>query len=66
MRLTPAATWPAQHVDIGGGTAWLRANAGRYGGDPDRMHPQRALARLGAPIASYVLDQSIELRRRDA
>ena len=61
-RLTPAATWPAQSLDIGSAIAWLRANAGRYGGDPDRIiligHSS-----AGGAVASYVLDQSINTPR---
>jgi acetyl esterase/lipase len=61
-RLTPAATWPAQSLDIGSATAWLRANAGRYGGDPNRII-LIGYSSAGGAVASYLFDQSINTPR---
>lgn len=36
-RLAPADTWPAGGEDVGLAIDWLRANVGRYGGDPARI-----------------------------
>lgn len=36
-RLAPAAQWPEGARDVGTALAWVRANIGRYGGDPERI-----------------------------
>ncbi len=36
-RLAPAHRWPAQRDDVRAGLAWVRANAGRLGVDPERL-----------------------------
>ena len=36
-RLTDEATWPAQFYDCKAVIRWVRANAGKYGLDPDRI-----------------------------
>src|ERR1043165_9924573 len=38
-RLAPAAQWPAAAQDVASLVAWLKANAARYGGDPNPIHP---------------------------
>lgn len=37
-RLAPEARYPAGAQDVGGAVAWLRLNAGRFGGDPACIH----------------------------
>ena len=36
-RLAPQHKWPSGAADIGKVVEWLRENAGRYGGDPERI-----------------------------
>jgi triacylglycerol lipase len=36
-RLAPANAWPAAAQDLRSAIAWARANAARYGGDPDNV-----------------------------
>jgi len=36
-RLAPKDPYPAGGADVGAVVAWLRANAGKYGGDPQRI-----------------------------
>jgi triacylglycerol lipase len=36
-RLAPGAPWPAGAQDLAAAIAWTRANAGRFGGDPNRI-----------------------------
>jgi acetyl esterase/lipase len=36
-RLAPAHPWPAGAEDVAGAVAWTRANAKRFGGDPERI-----------------------------
>lgn len=36
-RLAPANTWPAGADDVGLAVDWIKANIGRYGGDPNRI-----------------------------
>lgn len=36
-RLAPANAWPAGALDLASAIAWTRANAARFGGDPDRI-----------------------------
>ncbi len=36
-RLAPDHVWPAGGEDVGAAIDWLRAHAGSYGGDPDRL-----------------------------
>jgi acetyl esterase len=37
-RLAPAAQWPAAAQDVARLVAWLKSNAARYGGDPNRIY----------------------------
>jgi acetyl esterase/lipase len=37
-RLAPAAQWPAAAQDVASLVAWLKANAARHGGDPNRIY----------------------------
>ncbi len=36
-RLAPQHPWPAGAMDVGAAVAWVRANIGRHGGDPERI-----------------------------
>jgi acetyl esterase/lipase len=36
-RLAPGHTWPSGAQDVAAAVAWIRANIGAYGGDPDRI-----------------------------
>jgi acetyl esterase/lipase len=36
-RLAPDHAWPAGSQDVGAAVGWLRADAARHGGDPDRI-----------------------------
>ena len=36
-RLAPASPWPAGAQDLAAAIAWTRANAAKFGGDPDRI-----------------------------
>ena len=36
-RLQPQVAWPAQLTDVARAVAWVHANVGRYGGDPDTI-----------------------------
>jgi triacylglycerol lipase len=36
-RLAPKDPWPAAAQDVASAVAWVHANIGRYGGDPDRI-----------------------------
>lgn len=36
-RLAPASPWPAGAEDVTAAASWLKANAARFGGDPDRI-----------------------------
>ena len=36
-RLAPASAWPAGAQDLAAAIRWTRANAARFGGDPDRI-----------------------------
>jgi acetyl esterase/lipase len=36
-RLAPAAVWPSGAQDVAGVVAWARANAKKFGGNPDRI-----------------------------
>jgi acetyl esterase len=62
LRLAPAVTWPAQSLDIGAAVAWLKANAGRHGGDPRRI-VLIGYSSGGGVVASYLFDHSIETTR---
>jgi acetyl esterase/lipase len=62
FRLAPAATWPAQSLDIGKAVAWLNANAAQYGGDPRRII-LIGYSSGAATVASYIFDQSIQTSR---
>jgi len=37
-RLAPAAHWPAAAQDVASLVAWLKSNAARFGGDPNRIY----------------------------
>jgi len=37
-RLAPAAQWPAAAQDVASLVGWLKTNAARYGGDPNRIY----------------------------
>jgi len=37
-RLAPAAVWPAAAQDVRSLVAWLKANAAKFGGDPNRIY----------------------------
>jgi alpha/beta hydrolase fold len=37
-RLAPAAKWPAAAEDVKVLVAWLKSNAARFGGDPNRIY----------------------------
>jgi acetyl esterase len=37
-RLAPAAQWPAAAQDVASLVAWLKSNAAKYGGDPNRIY----------------------------
>jgi acetyl esterase len=37
-RLAPAAQWPAAAQDVASLVGWLKSNAARYGGDPNRIY----------------------------
>ena len=58
-RLAPAAKWPEAARDVGSMVAWAKANAARYGGDPNRIllvgHSAGA-----THIAGYVFDKSLQ------
>lgn len=62
LRLAPAVTWPAQSLDVGAAVAWLKANAARHGGDPQRI-VVIGYSSGGGAVASYVFDHSIETTR---
>jgi len=57
--LAPAAKWPAGARNVGGMVAWAKANAARFGGDPDRIiligHSAGA-----THVAGYVFDKSLQ------
>lgn len=58
-RLAPQHPWPAGAEDIGKAVAWLKANAEKYGGNPDRIFVIGHSA--GAThVASYVFDSSLQ------
>ena len=58
-RLAPGAAWPSGAQDVRAVIAWAKANAARYGGDPDRIFLMGNSA--GAThIASYVFDRSLQ------
>lgn len=62
LRLAPAATWPAQSLDVGAAVAWLKTNAVHHGGDPRRIVVV-GYSSGGGVVASYVFDHSIETAR---
>lgn len=57
--LAPAAKWPSGAKNVGGMVAWAKANATRFGGDPDRIivigHSAGA-----THVAGYVFDKSLQ------
>lgn len=58
-RLAPQHPWPAGAEDVGKAVAWLKANAAKYGGNPDRIFVIGHSA--GAThVASYVFDSSLQ------
>jgi len=58
-RLAPAATWPAGAQDVAGVVAWAKANAKKYGGDPERIviYGQSAGS---THVASYLFDTQFQ------
>jgi acetyl esterase/lipase len=57
-RLAPAAKWPAAAEDVKSMVQWLKANAARYGGDPERIYLIGQSA--GAThVATYVLHDKV-------
>jgi acetyl esterase len=57
-RLAPQHPWPAGAEDVGKVVAWLKANAAKYGGDPQRIFLLGHSA--GAThVASYVFDAAL-------
>src|SRR4051794_7386366 len=62
LRLAPAVTWPAQSLDVGAAVAWLKANAARYDGDPQRIVVV-GYSSGGGAVTSYLFDHSIETTR---
>ena len=62
-RLAPEAAYPAGSEDVALALAWLRANAGRFGGNPQHIVLVGHSAG-GAHAASYVLDPALEAARR--
>ena len=58
-RLAPQHPWPAGAEDVGKAVAWLKSNAAKYGGNPDRIFVIGHSA--GAThVASYVFDSSLQ------
>jgi len=58
-RLAPAAKWPEGAKDVGAMVAWAKANAAKFGGDPNRIFLIGHSA--GAThVASYVFDKSLQ------
>jgi len=58
-RLAPKDPWPAATEDIGKVVTWIKANAGAYGGDPQRIFVMGHSA--GAThVASYVLNPALQ------
>jgi acetyl esterase/lipase len=57
--LAPAAKWPSGAENVGGMVAWAKANATRFGGDPNRIiligHSAGA-----THVAGYVFDKSLQ------
>jgi acetyl esterase len=57
--LAPAAKWPSGAKNVGGMVAWAKANATRFGGDPNRIiligHSAGA-----THVAGYVFDKSLQ------
>jgi triacylglycerol lipase len=53
-RLAPAHPWPAGAEDVAGAVAWVRANIGRHGGDPERIFLAGHSAG-GTHVASYAV-----------
>jgi acetyl esterase len=57
--LAPAAKWPSGAKNVGGMVAWAKANAMRFGGDPNRIiligHSAGA-----THVAGYVFDKSLQ------
>jgi len=58
-RLAPARPWPAGAKDVEGAVAWIKNNAAKHGGDPNRIFLVGHSA--GAThVASYVFDKSLQ------
>lgn len=58
-RLVPNVKWPQGAEDIGAVVAWLKANAGRYGGDPKRIFLMGHSAG-GTHVATYIYHEPIQ------
>ena len=58
-RLAPAAKWPAGAEDVRGMVAWAKANAARFGGDPNRIFLIGHSA--GAThVSTYIFDKALQ------
>jgi triacylglycerol lipase len=56
-RLAPAAAWPSGAEDVALAIRWIRENAVRYGGDPDRIFLW-GLSAGATHVASFLFDPS--------
>lgn len=54
-RLAPAATYPAGSVDVSAAVRWVRDNAARFNGNPDRIFLMGHSAG-GTHVATYLVD----------
>ncbi len=58
-RLAPVAKWPAGADDVRGMVTWVKANAARYGGDPNRIiligHSAGA-----THVSGYIFDKALQ------
>ncbi len=58
-RLAPAAKWPAGAQDVGAMVSWAKANAPRFGGNPNRIFLVGHSA--GAThVSAYVFDKALQ------
>ena len=65
-RLAPEHPFPAAVADAGSALSWVAANAGRFGGDPDRLAVAGTSAggNLAAVVARHTRETGIELRHQ--
>jgi len=59
-RLAPEYSWPAGADDIRGVVRWIRDNARKYGGDPDRIFLMGHSAGA-AHVAAYTFNEALQL-----